>query len=66
MLKGASATVAAERLSAVAAAMEQAVIDGQSGRCAELLSRAATEFERFRSTLERDGWVQTLAGTLAV
>jgi HPt (histidine-containing phosphotransfer) domain-containing protein len=60
-LKGSSATVAAERLNAVAAAMEQAVIDGQLGRCAELLPRAAEEFERFRNTLERDGWVQTLA-----
>ena len=65
-LKGASATVSAERLSADAAAMEQAVIEGQLGRCGELLPRAAGEFERFRSTVERDGWAPTLAGTRAV
>ncbi|MES1256792.1 MAG: Hpt domain-containing protein, partial [Acidobacteriota bacterium] len=56
-LKGSSATVAAERLNAVAAAMEQAVAEGRFSRCAELLPRAAREFARFRSTLERDGWV---------
>ena len=65
-LKGASATVSAERLSADAAAMEQAVIEGHLGRCGELLPRAAGEFERFRSTVERDGWAPTLAGTRAV
>jgi HPt (histidine-containing phosphotransfer) domain-containing protein len=54
-LKGSSATVAAERLNAVATAMERAVIEGNLGRCAELLPRATGEFERFRSTLERLG-----------
>jgi PAS domain S-box-containing protein len=56
-LKGAAATVAAHDLCAVALALERAGSAGQLDRCGELLPRAIEEFERFRSTLERTGWV---------
>jgi CheY-like chemotaxis protein/HPt (histidine-containing phosphotransfer) domain-containing protein len=56
-LKGASATAAAERLHAIALAMDAAEKAGQLSRCGELLPRAIDEFERFKVTLERDGWV---------
>ena len=56
-LKGAAATVAAEGLRAIALAMERAGTAGQLDRCGELLPRAVEEFERFKSTLERAGWV---------
>ena len=56
-LKGAAATVAAEGLQALALAMERAGTAGQLDRCGELLPRAVEEFERFKSTLERAGWV---------
>jgi CheY-like chemotaxis protein/HPt (histidine-containing phosphotransfer) domain-containing protein len=56
-LKGATATVAAENLHAVAVAMERAGKTGRWDRCGELLPQAAEEFERFKSTLEHDGWV---------
>jgi CheY-like chemotaxis protein/HPt (histidine-containing phosphotransfer) domain-containing protein len=56
-LKGASATVAAEGLRAVAQAMEQAGVAGQLDRCGRLLPRAEEEFQRFKSALESAGWV---------
>jgi PAS domain S-box-containing protein len=56
-LNGAAATVAAEGLRAIALAMEQAGTTGQLDRCGELLPQAVEEFERFRSTLEKAGWV---------
>ena len=56
-LKGGAATVAAEELSALAAALEQAGTAGEWERCAELLPRAVVEFYRFRSALESAGWV---------
>jgi HPt (histidine-containing phosphotransfer) domain-containing protein len=56
-LKGAAATVAAEALHGLAAAIEQAGAAGEVERCSALLPRAAEEFERFRSALERAGWV---------
>ena len=56
-LRGASATVAAESLCATAAAMELAGKSGKLVRCAELLPRAIAEFERYKSALERAGWV---------
>ena len=59
-LKGAAATVAAEGLRAIALAMERAGAAGQLDRCGELLPRAVEEFERFKSTLERAGWVSRL------
>jgi PAS domain S-box-containing protein len=57
MLKGAAATVAAEGLYAVAVALEQAGTEGQLDRCGQLLPRAIDEFDRFRKTLQRAGWV---------
>jgi len=58
-LKGAAATVAAEGLRAIALAMERAGSAGKLDQCAELLPRVVEEFERFKSVLERTGWVQT-------
>ena len=52
-----AATVAAESLSAIALAMEKAGEAGRLDNCGELLPRAVEEFERFKSTLERAGWV---------
>jgi hypothetical protein len=37
--------------------MERAAASGQLDRCGELLPRAAEEFERLKSTLERAGWL---------
>jgi PAS domain S-box-containing protein len=56
-LKGAAATVAAESLCAIALAIERAGAAGQLDPCGELLPRAVEEFERFKGTLERNGWV---------
>jgi CheY-like chemotaxis protein len=56
-LKGAAATVAAERLCGAALAMERAAAAGQLDCCGELLSRAVEETERFKSTVELAGWV---------
>ena len=56
-LRGAAATVSAESLHAIALAMERAGAAGELQRCGELLPRAVEEFERFKSTLKRTGWV---------
>jgi len=56
-LKGAAATASAEGLQALALAIEQAGAAGQLGHCGELLPRAVEEFERFKCTLERAGWL---------
>jgi HPt (histidine-containing phosphotransfer) domain-containing protein len=56
-LKGAAAAVAAGELRAVALTMEEAGNAGRWDRCRELLPRAVEDFERFRSALERAGWV---------
>jgi PAS domain S-box-containing protein len=56
-LKGAAATVAAESLSALAKAVEEAGKDGQVERCEELMPRVVEEFERFRNTLGSAGWI---------
>ena len=56
-LKGAAATVAAEELCAIALAIERSGAAGQLDPCNELLPRAVEEFERFKGTLERAGWV---------
>jgi PAS domain S-box-containing protein len=57
-LKGAAATVAAEGLRAIATAMERTTSAAELESCGELLPRALQEFERFRATLERTGWVE--------
>ena len=56
-LKGAAATVAAESLCAIALAIERSGAAGQLEPCGELLPRAVEEFDRFKGTLERAGWV---------
>jgi PAS domain S-box-containing protein len=56
-LKGAAATVASGGLHALALAMERAVETGRMDRCAEILPRAAEEFELFKTTLGDAGWV---------
>jgi CheY-like chemotaxis protein len=56
-IKGAAATVSAESLRALSQAMELAGNAGQLDRCRELLPRAVEEFERFKTVLERSGWV---------
>jgi CheY-like chemotaxis protein/HPt (histidine-containing phosphotransfer) domain-containing protein len=60
-LKGSAASVSAERLNAVALAMENAGAAGELDRCGELLPLAVVEFERFKSTLVRDSWVQAVS-----
>jgi PAS domain S-box-containing protein len=57
-LKGAAATVAAEGLRAMALAMERAAAAGELDSWGGLLPRAVQEFERFRTTLEHNGWVE--------
>ena len=52
-----SATVAAVGLQVVALAMEVAGKQGELDRCGELLPRAVEEFQRYKDTLERAGWV---------
>jgi response regulator RpfG family c-di-GMP phosphodiesterase len=56
-LKGASATVAAEGLRAIAIEMERAGAAGRIDQCGELLPRAVEEFQHFQSALESAGWV---------
>jgi CheY-like chemotaxis protein/HPt (histidine-containing phosphotransfer) domain-containing protein len=56
-LRGSSATVAAVGLQVVALAMEVAGKQGELDRCGELLPRAVEEFQRYKDTLERAGWV---------
>jgi PAS domain S-box-containing protein len=56
-LKGAAATVAAESLQALALAIERTEDKLRLDDCGKLLPRAVEEFERFKSTLERTGWV---------
>jgi HPt (histidine-containing phosphotransfer) domain-containing protein len=56
-MSGASGTVAAEGLHAIALAMERAGTAGRLDRCGELLPRVAYEFELFKRTVEQAGWV---------
>jgi HPt (histidine-containing phosphotransfer) domain-containing protein len=56
-LSGAAATVGAESLHEIAAALQQAGEAGRLDRCGELLPRALEEFERYKSALARAGWV---------
>jgi signal transduction histidine kinase/HPt (histidine-containing phosphotransfer) domain-containing protein len=58
-LKGAAATVAAEGLYAIALALEQAGKDGRLDRCGQLLPHLVDEFDRFRITVQRTGWVNS-------
>jgi PAS domain S-box-containing protein len=56
-LRGAAASVSAERLNAMALALENAGKAGQLDRCGELLPRAIEESEHLKSTLVQEGWV---------
>ena len=56
-LKGSAATVGAEALHAVALEMETAVTESRMDHCRNLLPHLNDEFERFKTTVERDGWV---------
>ena len=56
-LKGAAATVAAGSLYRIALDLERAATKDELDRCLELLPCAVDELDRFRSTLERSGWV---------
>jgi len=58
-LRGSAATVSAVGLRAVAEEMERAAAAGELDLCGGLLPRAVEEFERFKRTLERDGWLGT-------
>ncbi|HEX5229654.1 MAG TPA: PAS domain S-box protein [Bryobacteraceae bacterium] len=55
-LKGASATVGAENLRALALAIEQAGKAGNLDHCAELLPQVNEELERFKSEVDAAGW----------
>ena len=57
-LKGASATAGAEALRKTAYALEQAGSAGQLDSCFGLAARAVEEFEQFKHTLEKTGWVE--------
>jgi PAS domain S-box-containing protein len=54
-LKGAAATVGAERLRSIAMSIEQAGSAGCLKDCIELMSSAAEEFERFKNFVENAG-----------
>jgi HPt (histidine-containing phosphotransfer) domain-containing protein len=56
-LKGSAATVSASALAAIAREMERTAAAGRLDRFGELLPQAAEAFERFRSVLERTGWL---------
>ena len=58
-LKGAAATVGAQALLAIAAAMEKAAVEGDLDLCRGLLLNASEEFARFKNIVERDGWIAT-------
>jgi CheY-like chemotaxis protein/HPt (histidine-containing phosphotransfer) domain-containing protein len=57
-LKGAAATVGAEELRSITSAIEEAGSAGSLNRCIELLPRAAKEFERFKTIVDRAGWLK--------
>jgi two-component system sensor histidine kinase/response regulator len=56
-LKGAAATVGAERLQAILETMEDSAKTAQWDRCREFLPHVIEEFEWFRSTVESGGWI---------
>jgi PAS domain S-box-containing protein len=56
-LKGGAATVGAEALQAVALAIEMDASEARLQRCPDLLVRAIDEFDRFKTSVEQDGWL---------
>jgi CheY-like chemotaxis protein len=59
-LKGAAATVAADRLRRKALEMEQAGAAGELDRCGTLLTCVAKELEEFKSALGLAGWTDPM------
>jgi len=57
-LKGAAATVGAENLRSITLDIEEAGRAGNLNRCIELLPFAAKEFERFKTIVDRAGWLK--------
>jgi HPt (histidine-containing phosphotransfer) domain-containing protein len=57
-LKGAAATVGAECLRSITSAIEESARAGNVSRCIELLSHAVKEFGRFKTIVERTGWLK--------
>ena len=57
-IKGASATVGAEDLRAIAQAIEGAGAAGKLLHCNDLLARASEEFERVRIAVEQVDWAR--------
>ena len=57
-LKGAAATVGAESLRSMTSAMEEAASAGNVSRCIALLPCAVKEFERFKTIVNRTGWLK--------
>jgi CheY-like chemotaxis protein/HPt (histidine-containing phosphotransfer) domain-containing protein len=57
-LKGAAATVGAECLRSIASAIERAGSEGDLNLCIQLVTRAAGEFERFKTIVEETGWLK--------
>jgi signal transduction histidine kinase/FixJ family two-component response regulator len=57
-LKGAAATVGAECLRSITLSIEESACAGNVSRCSELLPCAAEEFERFKTIVNRTGWLK--------
>jgi HPt (histidine-containing phosphotransfer) domain-containing protein len=65
-LKGAAGAVGAEALRMIALAMETAATEGRLDRCRNLLPRAIEQFQRFKKTVEVEGWVSNANGNSAI
>jgi PAS domain S-box-containing protein len=65
-LKGAAATVAAEALHLAALAIETTATAGQLDSCRGLLDRVTNEFDRFKTLVERDGWVSKVSDNTGI
>ncbi len=61
-LKGAAATVGAETLQAIVAEIEGDAAKSRLERCPDLLIRAVDEFDRFKRSVEGEGWVSANLG----
>jgi HPt (histidine-containing phosphotransfer) domain-containing protein len=56
-MKGSAATVSAIRLLTIATEMEKSARAGRLDRFRELLDAGPAEFEKFRSVVEKTGWL---------
>jgi HPt (histidine-containing phosphotransfer) domain-containing protein len=61
-LKGAAATVGAETLQAIVAEIEAEAAKSRLERGPDLLIRAVDEFDRFKRSVEEEGWVSANLG----